>query len=150
MAIKAVETTKTPAVSFFASLTKFADPVNKLSSAQAAQDPKLAARTRFVNAVEEQKKLISGASEKSRWFQKLPGGVVEIVLRNGNTAMKLGDTTFFKCANVDGAIKFLTEIQTGTKAGELDAVLTETARPPRAKKEKVAAPAPAPATDAAK
>ena len=138
------------AKSIIDSLTAFARPVSKLSSAQAAMDPKLAARVRFANQVAEQIKRINVGEAKTRRFNKTATGVVTITLRNGNTAMQLGGTTYFECADKVAAVKFLETVLAGAKAGELDAALTETARPPRAKKDKVAvAPAVSPEADKA-
>lgn len=142
MVIKAVNTSKpttVSAVSFLDTLVKHAPPVLKLSNAQANADPKLAARTRFANAAAEQIKLIQAAAPKSRWFTKLPDGSYELTLRNGNTAMKIGEHTFFKAKDAAAAVLFLEAVQVGTKAGELDDALAATTRKPKAKKE--AAPA---------
>ena len=121
-------------VSFFQALTAIAKPVAKLSSTQAQQDPKLAMRTRFENSVAEQQKLIKSAAGKSRWFVKNPDDSYVLTLRNGNTALAINGTTYFAVPDAATAIKFLDTVITGTKAGEMDAVLHETMRKPREKK----------------
>ncbi len=125
---------------FWTSLAKHVTPIEKLSSAQAQQDPTLAMRTRFTNKVAEQIKLIQSAAAKSRWFNKLPDGSYELTVRNSNMALTLGDKTYFAAKDAAAAVAFLEAIAAGAKAGELDAQLKSTTRKPPTKK--AAAPAP--------
>ncbi|MFN9476092.1 hypothetical protein [Acidovorax sp.] len=148
MNAKANSKTATPAapakpVSFFDSLTAIAKPVAKLSSLQAQQDPKLALRTRFVASVGEQIKLVQAAAPKSRWFVRNPDGSYVLTLRNSNSAMPVQGTTYFAVPDAEKAVAFLTAVQEGTKAGEMDEVLAATTRKPRARKEPAPTPAPA-------
>lgn len=145
---------QTPAAvvpSFFESLHAFAAPISKLSNAQAQQDPVLAMRTRFSNAVAEQITLVKSAADKSRWFKKQANGAYQITVRNGNTALKLGENTFFEAADAAKAEAFLEAIAAGAKAGELDTLLKDSQRKPRAPKKaaetQAPAAAPAPAAD---
>lgn len=140
MATKAVETNKAPAAkNFFEALTAHAAPIAKLSNAQANADPVLAQRTRFANACADQIKLLKSAADSSRWFKKV-NGKYELTVRNGNTALKLGDNTFFVADDANKAVAFLEAVVAGTKAGEMDKLLAESARKPRPKKQ-AAAPA---------
>jgi hypothetical protein len=134
----AAQTVQT-ASAFWTSLARHVTPIEKLSSSQAQQDPTLAMRTRFVNKVAEQVKLIQSAASKSRWFTKLPDGSYELSVRNSNMALALGDKTYFKAADAAAAVAFLEAISNGAKAGELDAQLKATTRKPPTKK--AAAPA---------
>lgn len=126
-------------LSFLDTLIAHAPAVLKLSNAQANADPKLAARTRFSNAAGEQIKMIQSAAPKTRWYTKLPDSSYELTLRNGNTAMKVGEHTFFKAKDAAAAVAFLEAVQVGTKAGELDDALATTTRKPKTKKEAVVA-----------
>lgn len=126
------------AANFLASLVKHVTPIEKLSSSQAQQDPTLAMRTRFVNKVAEQVKLIQSAASKSRWFTKLPDGSYELSVRNSNMALALGDKTYFKAKDAAAAVAFLEAISSGAKSGELDPQLKATTRKPPVKKAKPA------------
>lgn len=139
-AAQAGDTVNNAAV-FWASLAKHVTPIEKLSSSQAQQDPTLAMRTRFVNKVAEQVKLIQSAAPKSRWFTKRPDGSYELSVRNSNMALALGDKTYFKAKDAAAAVAFLEAISSGAKAGELDGQLKATTRKPPTKK--AASPAPA-------
>jgi hypothetical protein len=132
------ETVQSAAV-FWASLAKHVTPIEKLSSSQAQQDPTLAMRTRFVNKLTEQVKLITSAAPKSRWFTKLPDGSYELSVRNSNMALAFGDKTYFKAKDAAAAVAFLEAIAQGAKAGELDAQLKATTRKPPVKKAPAAA-----------
>jgi hypothetical protein len=127
------------ASAFWTQLAAAATPIAKLTGNQAQQDPKLAARTRFEKAVQEQIKLVKAAADKSRWFKKLADGSHELTVRNGNTAISLGGNCFFQAKDAAAAVTFYEAVVTGTKSGELDQQLADTKRAPRTKK--AAAPA---------
>lgn len=143
---QAAETPKAP--SFFEALTLIAKPVSKLSATQAQADPKLALRTRFANGVTEQIKVLRSAETKTRWFAKQADGSYTLTIRNGNTAMAINGTTYFSAPDAAQAVAFLEAVIVGAKAGELDKVLEETNRAPRAKKVKTETPPAAPAAPA--
>ena len=72
-------------------------------------------------------KLIQSAAESSRWFKKTPDGYV-LTLRNGNAALVLNGSAYFKAENAEKAVAFLVAAKEAAKAGELDEVLEATQR----------------------
>lgn len=95
-------------------------PTNKLTAVERM-------RGNFANHVDEQVKLIQSAAESSRWFKKTPDGYV-LTLRNGNAALVLNGSAYFKAENAEKAVAFLVAAKEAAKAGELDDVLEATQR----------------------
>ena len=117
---------KTPKTSFLNSFSSLVTVIDK-PAPSSKMTPAERMRGNFANHVDDQVKLIQAAAEGSRWFKKTPDGYV-LTLRNGNAALMLNGSAYFKAENAEKAVAFLLAAKEAAKAGELDVVLEATQR----------------------
>jgi hypothetical protein len=122
---------------FLESLATLATPVTDLNSLSMKRDPVIGTRAKFAQNADEQVKLIKAAAETGKWFKRI-GEAYVVAVRNGNSAMKLGENTHFKCADAAAACKFIESAKVAAQEGQLDEAFKASARAP--KKAKAATP----------